>query len=52
MNGTSTLIFLGLLFIVLAALFLLLFQIQTLLPDCRYCMEIWHFAFPGWWVVR
>jgi hypothetical protein len=37
------------LLVALAALFLLLFQIQTLLPDCQYCMEIRHFAFPVWW---
>lgn len=52
MNGTSSLIFLGLLLVALAALFLLLFQIRTLLPDCQYCIEIRHFVFPVWWVAR
>jgi disulfide bond formation protein DsbB len=52
MNGTSSLIFLGLLLVALAALFLLLFQIHTLMPDCQHCMEIRHIISPIWWVER
>jgi hypothetical protein len=52
MNQMSYLVFLGLLLVALAALFLLFFQIHTLPPDCQYCMEIRHFAFPVWWAAR
>lgn len=52
MNGMLYLIFLGVLLVALAAMFLLLFQIHTLLPECLYCMEIRHFAFPVWWGVQ
>jgi hypothetical protein len=48
----SPLIFLGLLLVALAALFLLFFQIHTLLPDCQYCMDIRYFIAPIWWVAR
>ena len=41
MNHTSSLVFLGLLLVALAALFVLCFHIQILLPGCQ-----------SWWVSR
>ena len=37
MNRSSSLVFLGLLLVALAALFLLCHKVQFLLPDCQFC---------------
>ncbi len=52
MNNMSSLIFLGLLLVALAAMFTLCFHIHILLPDCQLCMEIKHAICPLWWVAR
>ena len=52
MNQMSSLIFLGLLLVALAALFAVCFHIQVLLPDCQVCIEIKHNICPIWWVAQ
>jgi len=52
MNRSSSLVFLGLLLVALAALFLLCHKIQFLLPGCQYCLELQHSLCPACWVIR
>lgn len=52
MNRSSPLVFLGLLLVALAALFLLCHRIQLLLPDCQVCLTLQHPLCPLWWVSR
>ena len=52
MNRSSSLVFLGLLLVALAALFLLCNKVQFLLPDCQFCLALQHYLCPAWWVIR
>ena len=51
MNRSASLIFLGLLLVALAALFVLCFHIQVLLPHCRFCLTLQQCFFSIWWVI-
>lgn len=52
MNRLSSLVFLGLLLVALAALFQLCHNVQFLLPDCQFCTGLQHYLCPAWWVTR
>lgn len=52
MNRSSSLVFLGLLLVALAALFVLCHNIQFLLPDYQFCMALQHYLCPAWWVTQ
>ena len=52
MNRSSSLAFLGLLLVALAALFVLYHNVQFLLPDCQFCADLQHYLCPAWWVTQ
>jgi hypothetical protein len=52
MKRSSSLVFLGLLLVALAALFVVCHSIQFLLPDCQFCLVLQNHIFPIWWVAR
>ena len=52
MNRSSSLVFLGLLMVALAALFLFCNNVQFLLPDCQFCLSLQHYLCPAWRVTR
>ena len=51
MNRSSSLVFLGLLLVALAALFVLCHNVQFLLPDCQFCLALQrhHLSRSGGW---
>ena len=48
MNRSSSLVFLGMLLVALAALFVLCHNVQFLLPDCQCCTVLQHYLCPAW----
>jgi hypothetical protein len=52
MSRSPQLVFLGLLLVALAALFVLCHNVQFLLPDCQFCLALRNYICPAWWVTR